>query len=143
MKNSLAIIQNYKEYANKAVKSFPLYAVSFFIPFLVLFATKLLYKFGIGSQITGLLSMSLIFINGLAGGGFFFYIRHTNAIPKSSLLWQLALSAAYGLCSYGIVQENSTSTLYFYAIFPVIFLSFALMVKGTHHLTFLLLGTLA
>lgn len=143
MKNSLAIIQNYKEYANKAVKSFPLYAVSFFIPFLVLFATKLLYKFGIGSQITGLLSMSLIFINGLAGGGFFFYIRHTNAIPKSSLLWQLALSAAYGLCSYGIVQENSTSTLYFYAIFPVIFLSFELMVKGTHHLPFLLLGTLA
>lgn len=119
-------------------KSILLYIVTFLIPFLLLFTMHLLYNSGFGNPIVYTLTLKQIFFNGLASICFLFYIRHTDTICISDHGWQLIFSCAYGLCSYGIIQEGSISTLCVYAIFPVVFLSFEKMIDGLYYLPFLL-----
>lgn len=123
-------------------KSILLYLMAFLIPFLMLFAMHLLYNSGFGNPIVNILSPRQICLNGLAGICFLFYIRHTDGVRISDRGWQLVFSWAYGLCSYGILQEGSISTLCLYAIFPVVFLSFEKMIDGLCYLPFLITGAL-
>ncbi len=123
-------------------KSAYLYITAFLIPFLMLFVLHLVYNGGFCNPIMNILSPRQIFFNGLAGACFLFYIRHTDAIRIADRGWQLVFSFAYGLCSYGILQEGSISALCLYAIFPVIFLSFEKMIDGLYYLPFLLSGAL-
>lgn len=143
MKNTAQNVQIFRETAQKAQKSSSSYTTAFLFPFLILLAVKYLYHSGYGTQIVGTLSIHSLIINSLAGVCFFYYVSHTKTITGLSSIWQFFLSTAYGLCSYGIVQENSIATLYLYAIFPIVFLSFEAMISGRKHLPFLLLGTLA
>lgn len=123
-------------------KSAYLYITAFLIPFLMLFALHLVYNGGFGNPIVNILSPRQIFFNGLAGACFLFYIRHTDTACIADKGWQLVFSFAYGLCSYGILQEGSVSALCLYAIFPVAFLSFEKMIDGIYYLPFLLTGAL-
>lgn len=123
-------------------KSAYLYVTAFLIPFLMLFAMHLVYNSGFGNPIVNILSPRQIFFNGLAGACFLFYIRHTDTVRIADKGWQLVFSFAYGLCSYGILQEGSISALCLYAIFPVVFLSFEKMIDGLYYLPFLLTGAL-
>ncbi|MBQ7066342.1 MAG: YfhO family protein [Lachnospiraceae bacterium] len=143
MKNSTQNIQMFKDTAKQTQKSSSSYSSVFLFTLIILFSAKCLYLSGNGTQIVGTLSMQSIIINSLASVCFFYYLKHTQILNNLSYIWQLLLSCGYGLCSYGIVQENSVSTLCLYAIFPIVFLSFEIMLKGVRHLPFLLLGTLA
>lgn len=123
-------------------KSILLYLMAFLIPFLMLFAMHLLYNSGFGNPIVNILSPRQICLNGLAGICFLFYMRHTDGVRISDRGWQLVFSWAYGLCSYGILQEGSISALCLYAIFPIVFLSFEKMIDGLYYLPFLITGAL-
>lgn len=123
-------------------KSACLYITAFLIPFLMLFAMHMVYNGGFGNPIVNILSPRQIFFNGLAGACFLFYIRHTDTSRISDRSWQLVFSFAYGLCSYGILQEGSISVLCLYAVFPLAFLSFEKMIDGLYYLPFLLAGAL-
>lgn len=123
-------------------KSAYLYITAFLIPFLMLFVLHLVYNGGFGNPIVNILSPRQICFNGLAGACFLFYIRHTDTVRISNRGWQLVFSFAYGLCSYGILQEGSISALCLYAVFPLAFLSFEKMIDGLCYLPFLLAGAL-
>ncbi|MCM1160031.1 MAG: YfhO family protein [Roseburia sp.] len=129
---------------NKAIfKSIYPYIAAFFIPALLLFLVHILFQSGYGTPLIGVLSPSQILWNGLASVCFFFYIRHTAAASRIGLCWQLMVSFAYGLCSYGILQESSVSALCLYAIFPLVFLSFEQMISGKKYFPFLCMAALA
>lgn len=123
-------------------KSAYLYITAFLIPFLMLFAMHLVYNGDFGNPIVNILSPRQICFNGLAGICFLFYIRHTDTVHISDRDWQLVFSWAYGLCSYGILQEGAISTLCLYAVFPLAFLTFEKMIDGLCYLPFLLAGAL-
>lgn len=143
MKRVNQILQNIKAAAKENRKSFPLYLTAFFIPLVMFFFVRLLFRTGAGSMLTGTLTFPLVLTNGAAGLCFLYYIRHTKGTACLSHLWQIALSAAYGLCSYGIIQENSVATLCLYAFFPLLFFALELMLFENRHCYFIVLCSLA
>lgn len=120
-----------------------LYATAFFLPMILLFLAHILFQSGFGTLIIGVLSPSKMLWNGLASICFFYYIRHTASISHMGLSWQLMISYAYGLCSYGILQESTVSALFLYATFPLVFLSFEQMTAGTKYFPFLCMTAMA
>lgn len=144
MKNRISTIFSMSKLNTKeGIKKVGFYLTAFLIPFFMLLILRLIYNNGIGNPLTGTLSIPLIFWNGIASSCFLYYVRHTKSSFITHIYLQFILAFAYGLCSYGIIQESSVSTLFLYAIFPLLFLSVEKMLSGNSRLPFFVLGSLA
>ena len=117
-------------------KLIPLYAATFCIPFVILFTLAVFYQSGYGTPFTGILSLSHNLLNGLAALSFLYFIRHTVSIGLTDTRIQLVSAVTYGLCSYGILQEQTPSVLLIYALFPLFYLSYEKMLHSSNKLPF-------
>ena len=106
----------------ETARSFFRYLPPFLIPVILSVLLLLFYQTDLGTTIPYSFSLSAILIRGIAGICCFAYFQNTESHVTSEPAWRLLLSAAYALCSYGLVQESSIGTLTVYAVFPLLFL---------------------
>ena len=122
-------------------KSILLYIATFCIPFLLLFTLAVFYQLGYGTPFPNILSLPHNLLNGLAAFSFLYFIRHSVTIPLKDVKIQFICSICYGMCTYGILQEQSISILLIYAIFPLLYLSYERMFFSSGNVIFCLIST--
>ena len=119
------------------------YVLSFFTTFLLLFLFHTYYNIGCGNPLANSLSITNILLNSVASLCAMLYLKHTNAFSLTHSGVCFLLSITYGMCSYGIVQENLTAALCLYAFFPILFLCYEKMISGKLYLPFIITMALA
>ena len=117
------------------------YFIVSIIPTILFLLLQGIYFFTSQKCIPGLLSLrSLPFII-LASGTFFYFIQHSRTISLSQKTFAYLFSFAYSFCSYALLQETSVESLLLYAVFPIIFYCFELMMVENKIIPFVIACT--
>lgn len=116
-----------------------IYASAFLVPVLLSGLLLLFYNRGFGNPIPGAVNLSGLLARGLASVCFFYFCSHSSRLSISRYTVRVLFSAAYGLSSYGLVQESSLSVLAVYILFPVLFLYFEDLQSEQHSMRFIFL----
>lgn len=123
------------------LKSILFYLFVFLIPVLILDALTAFYASGYGLPVPDSLNYVLNLWNGLACVCFYFLLKHQKRFDHLSETFRLLLSVSYGLCAYGLLQENNIRYLTIYALFPLFFYFYERLLYEDKKLTYILLLT--
>lgn len=108
-----------------------------------LFGFRIFYAAGFGKMIPDILNLPQILWNGSASLTFYIYLSKSPKIQSLSISRMLCilLSLSYGLSSYALLQETSLRSLSLFALLPILYLSYEVMIEKGYTLYFLLILT--
>ena len=109
----------------------------------ILFGFRTFYAAGFGKIVPGILSPLQMLLCGISAPAFFAFLSYSPGMKPLSLskTQRILCSLAYSLSAYALLQETAFDTLFLFAVFPLLFLSFEIMVQNRNSLFFLFLLT--
>lgn len=118
---------------------FIIYFSLFFASAGILFCFRVFYAAGFGKIVPAILSPLQILSCGISTPVFFAFLSYSPGMKPLPLskAQRILCSFAYSFSAYALLQEAAFDTLFLFAVFPLLFLSFEIMVQERNSLFFL------